>query len=140
MVNEVKSFAYTVNSQLFIHTLAKLLILYGLWGPFLCPVLPFDVHPVPWPNFVLAVLSQRTFQLLSLFPFLFLRQAPATFTFSSVFLLLLLFLSCLRLVTKKLVSCQGKTSWKMSAALPPPVVLGPLLNEGMEAEERKGFA
>lgn len=82
----------------------------------------------------LAVLSQRTSQLLSLFPFLFLRQAPATFTFSSVFLLLLLFLSCLRLVTEKLVSCQGKTSWKMSAAALPPVVLGPLLNEGVEAE------
>lgn len=36
MVNEVKSFAYTVNSQLFIHAWTKLLILYGLWRPFLC--------------------------------------------------------------------------------------------------------
>lgn len=58
MVNEVKSFAYTVNSQLFIHAWAKLLILYGLWRPFLCsppphlPLAPFVVHPVSWPDFL----------------------------------------------------------------------------------------
>ena len=57
MVNEVKSFAYTVNSQLFIHAWAKLLILYGLWRPFLCsppppPTPQFVVRPVPWPDFL----------------------------------------------------------------------------------------
>lgn len=55
VVNEVKSLAYTVNSRLFIRALAKLLILYGLWRPFLrrppCPP-PFGGHPVPWSNFL----------------------------------------------------------------------------------------
>lgn len=81
VVNEVKSFAYTVNSQLFIHTLAKLLILYGLWGPFLCPALPFDVHPVPWPNFLSCSAVSEDLPAALLVPIFVSSSGPCYFYF-----------------------------------------------------------
>lgn len=41
VVNEVKCFAFVVDSQLFIHALVKLSILYGLWKPSPPSTLPF---------------------------------------------------------------------------------------------------
>lgn len=78
----MKSFAYTVNSQLFIHALATLLILYGLWRPFLWgppPPPPSDLLSIRSPCLIssLTMLSQRGSQLLSSFSFLFPSQAPA---------------------------------------------------------------
>lgn len=77
MVNEVKSFAYTVNSQLCIHTLAKLLILRGLRylpPPFLLAV----SGPAAWLPVWLCLL--RT-QLLFSFSFLLPYRGSAALLF-----------------------------------------------------------